>query len=186
MKKIPTLFVREYPPSNRAWLTDAVTPGCEWVLAGEGAATAKYDGTAVLFDGTSWWTRREVKAGKTPPANWMEVDADPVTGKRMGWEPIAQSAFHKVFATVAELPTEPGTYELIGPKINGNPHGLPAHQLYRHGSDRLNCHPSLLTFDGLCALLSPYLQKGYPGWIEGYVWHHPDGRMAKLKARDFR
>ena len=21
--------------------------------------------------------------------------------------------------------------------------------------------------------------------IEGIVWHHPDGRMAKIKARDF-
>lgn len=26
---------------------------------------------------------------------------------------------------------------------------------------------------------------GERGW-EGIVWHHPDGRMAKLKARDFR
>lgn len=22
--------------------------------------------------------------------------------------------------------------------------------------------------------------------VEGVVWHHPDGRMAKLKGRDFR
>jgi len=32
MRKIPTLFVRD--PEDRAHVTDEVTPGCKWVLAG--------------------------------------------------------------------------------------------------------------------------------------------------------
>lgn len=39
MKKIPTLFVREFFPCHKVKITDQVTPGCEWVLAGEGVAT---------------------------------------------------------------------------------------------------------------------------------------------------
>ena len=42
-----------------------ITPGCEWVIAGEGVATRKYDGTCVMYDGDEWWARREVKPGKT-------------------------------------------------------------------------------------------------------------------------
>lgn len=45
MRKIPTLFVREFLPNHKILITDQVTPGCEWVLAGEGVATRKLDGT---------------------------------------------------------------------------------------------------------------------------------------------
>jgi len=37
MQKYLTLFVRD--PENRANVLDEVTPGCEWVIAGEGKAT---------------------------------------------------------------------------------------------------------------------------------------------------
>jgi hypothetical protein len=43
MRKIPTLFVRD--PDDRRHVTEQITPGCEWVTAGEGTATRKYDGT---------------------------------------------------------------------------------------------------------------------------------------------
>ena len=45
MRKIPTLFVREFLPNHKIIITDQVAPGCEWVLAGEGVATRKLDGT---------------------------------------------------------------------------------------------------------------------------------------------
>ena len=48
MNKIPTLFVRD--PENMSRVTREVTPGCEWVLAGEGVATRKWDGTNVLVE----------------------------------------------------------------------------------------------------------------------------------------
>jgi hypothetical protein len=184
MRKIPTVFVRN--PDDRRYVLPEVTPGCEWVLAGEGTATAKYDGTCTAFDGEQWWARREVKPGKTPPPNWEEIDADEVTGKRVGWEPIEQSPFAKAFSDALDnvRPTTIGTYELIGPKVNGNPHERTTHLLVRHGAVEVDL-PASLTFDSLRDALAPYRGNDYRDWIEGIVWHHPDGRRAKLKARDF-
>ena len=45
MKKIPTLFKRVYTDGRVTGITDEVNPGLEWVLAGEGQATVKIDGT---------------------------------------------------------------------------------------------------------------------------------------------
>jgi hypothetical protein len=178
VKKIPTLFVRN--PDDRRYVTDAVTPGCEWVLVGEGVATRKYDGTCVLLDPEGgWWARREVKPGKTPPAGWYEVDRDDVTGKSVGWEPIGSSPFVKFFdEAVKRLDARaPGTYELIGPKINGNPEEVMHHTLVPHA-------------DAQITKLAPRDFNGLRDWVsnvrwEGLVWHHPDGRMVKLKRRDF-
>jgi len=188
MKKIPTLFVRN-PEDRRHVIVGEVTPGCEWVLADEGMPTVKWDGTCVLIlrDGLNvkGFARREVKPGKEPPANWREVDHDEVAGKRAGWEPIAQSGFAKFFdealaAAVEEGdPLTPGTYELCGPKINGNPEDFDRHQLVRHGSGfEVELTPT--TVEGIVAAVGVLGEMG----IEGIVWHHPDGRMAKLKARD--
>ena len=73
-----------------------------------------------------------------------------------------------------------GTYELCGPKVNGNPEGYERHTLVRHDvAERLDA--SDLSFDGLARVMALLGDRG----IEGLVWHHPDGRMAKLKVRDF-
>lgn len=58
MRKIPTLLKRD--PDNMRSVLMEVNPGCEWVLAGEGKPTRKYDGTCVMLDeGGVWWRRRE-------------------------------------------------------------------------------------------------------------------------------
>lgn len=188
MRKIPTVFRRG--DHNRRHVTPVVNHECEWVLAGEGVATRKYDGTCCMFDGLDWWARREVKDGKSAPPNFVVVNYDEATGKTMGWEPIEQSPFAKFHAeALANDGFDPdiwrsGTYELCGPKINGNPEGYEAHYLVHHADDvdRLDLagyRP--LTFESIRALA---LDLGTEG-IEGIVWHHPDGRMAKIKARDF-
>lgn len=177
MRKIPTLFVRH--ADNRKYVTEHVTDGCEWVLAGEGVATRKYDGTCVMCDDDGrWWARREVKAGKPEPENYVAVEQDETTGKTVGWEPIEQSSFAKFFDEAERDHDYAGTYELCGPKINGNPEGYDKHVLVRH-DDASVIEGLRLSYDGL----RTFLTTGYPG--EGIVWHHPDGRMAKLKRRDF-
>lgn len=181
MKKIPTLFERDWN-GDRRYVLPEVTAGCEWVIADEGTPTRKYDGTCMMYDGERWWARREVKAGKTPPYGWVQVDLDEETGKAVGWEPAEQSAFAKYLSEAIpgdlnRFTFPPGTYELIGPKVNGNPEGREAHLLVFHGhADRLIAPRD---FDGLAKWLheQPY---------EGIVWHHPDGRMAKIKKRDFK
>ena len=197
MKKIPTVFVRD---RATGYVTDQVTPGCEWVLAGEGVATRKFDGTCVMFDGDRWWARREVKPGKTPPAGWVEVDRDDTTGKRAGWEPIEQSGFVKFWREAvrgaAKFPHEPdppldavdwlpGTYELVGPKINGNPEHLDRHDLERHGQTVLQSSGQIVPGGAERITVTDLLNAcRFHGW-EGIVWHHRDGRRAKLKVRDY-
>lgn len=191
MKKIPTVFVRDWD-GNPKYVTDQPNPDCAWVFDGEGRATRKYDGTCVMFDGTRWLARREVKPGKPVPPDFIGVEEDETTGKWMGWEPIEQSSFAKFHAQAVEYCGQAaeivangwpvGTYELIGPKINGNPERYNTHVLMEHGwasqsvSEELAAAPR--DFEGLREWLHahPY---------EGIVWHHPDGRMAKLKRRDF-
>lgn len=183
MRKIPTLFKRD--PENMARVLNEVNPGCEWVLAGEGRPTRKYDGTCLLLDADgSWWARREVKPGKRPPPNFRAEETDPNTGKTVGWEPIEQSSFFKAFSsmTPADRYMPSGTYELCGPKVNGNPEGYEHHVLVPHGcySPLFPDHRIPRDFDGLKALLT---SDGFT--FEGVVWHHEDGRMVKIKRRDF-
>lgn len=68
--------------------------------------------------------------------------------------------------------------------VNKNPEGYDTHRLIRHEDaevDVLTSNGIPRDFDGCRARV---IQLGERGW-EGIVWHHPDGRMAKLKARDF-
>lgn len=183
MNKIPTLYVRN--PDDRRHLLTCLTPGCEWVMAGEGRATRKYDGTCVAFDGTSWWARRELKPGQVEPRGWEFVAHDPDTDKRVGWEPIENTGWAKWHAEAVGLYPhadggwEPGTYELCGPKVNGNPEEFYRHQLIPHArAERYSQLDRPMSYDHL-SIVVPMLP-----W-EGIVWHHPDGRMAKLKRWDF-
>lgn len=178
VRKIPTIFERD--PEDRAHVLPNVTAGCEWVLEGEGVPTRKFDGTCTMFDGEKWWARREVKVGKREPESWVHEETDFTTGKRVGWEPIERSpfaAFHEE-ALAGASPFEPGTYELIGPKINGNPEDFSMHCLVRHGVIELQ-NPEPITYETLRDEMTGDFR------FEGVVWHHPDGRMAKLKKRDF-
>jgi len=183
VRKIPTLFVRDWG-GDRRYVLPEVTPGCEWVTAGEGVPTRKYDGTCVMFDGTAWWARREVKADKTAPEGFVALERDPETFKTVGWEPVGQSSFAKAHAAVLArfdpdlCAWRPGTYELCGPKVNGNPEGFEHDNLVIH-EDAMRLKDVPRDFDGLATWLHahPY---------EGIVWHHEDGRMAKIKRRDFR
>lgn len=185
MRKIPTLFVRD--PNDMRHVTRDVHPDCQWVIDGQGIPTRKYDGTCVMYDGQHWWARREVKPGKTTPDGFVAVEHDEATGKTVGWEPVEQSPWRAFLLEAIEYPRsyEDGTYELCGPKINGNPERFERHTLVRHADA-----PMLATMTGhrrwtfdlaveVMAALKPV------GW-EGLVWHHPDGRMAKLKVRDFQ
>ena len=180
MKKIPTVYLRDWD-NNPKYVTREPNPDCAWVFAGEGHATRKYDGTCVMFDGECWWARREVKPGKYGPVGFRLVEEDPETGKRMGWEPIEQSSFarfHEEALANQAGPWPEGTYELLGPKINGNPEDLDLHWLQPHAA-ATSWDDAPRDYDGLREWLHarPY---------EGIVWHHEDGiRMAKIKGRDF-
>jgi hypothetical protein len=177
MKKIISLYQRNYDGDRL--VRDEVTPGAEWVIAGEGVATRKLDGTCCMIRDGKLWKRYEVKPGATaPPGFEPATDVDEATGKIQGWLRAGDSPedrWHRE-AMQFEVTLADGTYELLGPKIQGNPEGHVQHILKPHGAEVLTGVPR--DFDGLKAYLAS-------ANIEGIVWHHPDGRMVKIKAKDF-
>ena len=180
MKKIPTIFERDW--DDRSRVIDKPHPDCAWVFAGEGHATRKIDGTSCMVSAGALFKRREIKHGQVPPPDFVLVDRDVETGKTVGWVPVGdgpEDKYHReAFARAVNLPD--GTYELVGPSIQGNPEGYPENELVPHTLQRLALpiQPPR-NFDGLRAWF------GAEPTLEGIVWHHPDGRMAKIKARDF-
>jgi hypothetical protein len=176
MKKIISLFQRDYEGTRQVF--NEVVPGAEWVIAGEGIATRKWDGTCCLVKDGKLYRRYEVKKGKTPPENFTPAnDVDPHTGKQQGWVPIGDDPQDKWHREAFNALVFDGTYELCGPKIQGNPEQFEIHVLIRHGADEI--HPPR-TFNELREWFSDDTVN-----IEGVVWHHPDGRMVKIKAKDF-
>jgi hypothetical protein len=175
VKKIPTLFIRDSADPRR--VTREVTPGCEWVLAGEGVATRKWDGTACLVREGKLYKRMDWDAQKGPaPPQWLHHDFNPEQRSGHGWYPVGDGPedwMHRL-ASLAGLAD--GTYELCGPKIGKNPEAMESYALIAHGY--LHVEDAPRDFDGLATFL-PHLL------AEGIVWHHLDGRMAKIKRRDF-
>lgn len=181
MKKIISYFQRNYDGDRL--VRDEIVPGAEWVLAGEGVATRKYDGTCVMIQDGVMWKRYEVKQGKTPPEGFIPAnDPDPVTGKTQGWVPVGDGPEDRWYRQAlidndaAAADYGDGTFELIGPKVQGNPERFDSHALVRHGADQLPAAPRTYT------ALREYLEQAD---IDGIVWHRDNGDMVKIKAKDF-
>ena len=190
MKKIASLYQRNYEGDRL--LRDEVVPGSELVLAGEGIATVKIDGTCCLVKNGVLYRRYDAKHGKIPPAGFIPAQpaADPVTGHWPGWLVVGEGAgdqYHREAwdALVIEhgdtgtIPTD-GTYELVGPKVQGNPYGYSEHCLLKHGA---------LLWAGVptgFAELRDFLRCSN---IEGIVWWRdigdPDCDKVKVKRKDF-
>ena len=178
MKKIISLFQRNYETDRL--VRDEVVPGAEWVAAGEGVATRKFDGMCSLVRDGKLYKRYDAQGGKTPPAGFEPTqDPDPNTGHWPGWLLVGAGPedrwFREAFEAAA-LPIPDGTYELCGPKVQGNPEGFEKHTLVAHGVEVFADAPR--DFAGIKAYL-----ENRP--IEGIVWRHPDGRMVKIKRKDF-
>lgn len=186
MQKIPTMFQRNWDAIPHH-VIDAVTPGCEWVLAGEGKPTRKIDGTACLVQNGKLYKRKEIKAAPDNETRLLPEDFIPVEkdkdGHWFGWLPVGDGPEDRYFREAFYgITYEDGTYELIGPKVNKNPEKAMIHALIRHGGPGLAGEITDVvvprTFDGLLEYFTQYP-------IEGIVFHHEDGRMAKIKGKDF-
>lgn len=182
MKKIPTIFDRDWN-GDRSRVVDKPHPDCAWVFAGEGVATKKLDGTCCLVRDGKLYKRHELKAGKSAPPGFEIVDHDDETGKTVGWVPVGdgpEDRWHREgFAAAGGSSAANGTYELVGPKVQGNPERFATIGIVPHASAYTDIEqPPDRTFEDLRAWLADRD-------IEGLVFHHPDGRMAKIKLRDF-
>jgi len=201
MKKIPSLFKRDYTGTRLVY--DEIVRGSEWVINGEGIATIKHDGTACMVRNDKLFKRydRKLKKGpyrhkrnnpnfiptladyKTVPAGWEPCEPEPNhhTGHWPGWVPVGdepESKWHReAFQKYIHL--KDGTYELVGPKIQGNPYKLLFHDLWLHGFEAYSANNEPpRDFESLYNFFQEHQ-------VEGIVWHHPDGRMVKIKRHDF-
>lgn len=184
MIKMPCVFVREFHGRDAFTITEQVTPGCEWVLAGEGAGSQKRDGTACAFLGSELFkrydARKDRKTGeyRMPPAGAIACgEPDAVTGHWPHWAPIGPQDYwhHEALDRQRAELVDGATYELCGPKVQGNPEHLERHVLLRHGAELLE---------------PPRTFAGLRDWLalaacEGIVFAHEDGRRAKIRRSDF-
>lgn len=170
MQKIPTMFVRDESTKGHP-VVDQVKPECQWVLDGEGVATLKLDGTNVEIRGGQLFKRQKPKERDYDKASYVPCDRD---------NPADRWAFDAFDALKEQAD---GIYELCGPKVQGNPHRLESHILI----------PVVPPGPVVCGMVIEPADRTYEGlrsWLrssefEGIVFHHNDGRMAKIKRRDF-
>ena len=185
MKKIPTLFEREYKDHKVVGINPVLTsPDLQWVLDGKGIATEKIDGTCCAIINGKFYKRYDAKKGKKPPENAIPCcDPDPITGHWPHWIPVSEedpsSWWHMVAKENAEMVTEEplcdGTYEAVGPHFQGNPYHLDRDVLIRHGLHILYVER---TFEGI----KKYLEEHE---IEGIVFWKDGEPQCKIKRSDF-
>lgn len=195
MPKLESPFVRE--EINGAYVvTRQIAPGYEWVFNDpEVRAIEKLHGTdvSILIDGDqihSIWNRDVlVMRG----------------GLRIGLDNTGRYLIEGVMNAIEKryvslLPEGQWFGEVVGPKIHGNPYGLDQHlwipfRTYAWENLSYNSwgkYPK--TFDAISAWfkdLQPLYTTMLHGknydkhFVEGVVFTHPDGRMAKLRKDMF-
>lgn len=189
VKKIISLFQRNYYGNRR--VRNEVVPGAEWVIAGEGVATRKWDGACCMIENGRLFKRYDAKKFKIPPEGFIPAQElpDANTGHWPGWLEVGDGPEDKWFREAlinndAEAGDyEDGTYELVGPKVQGNPDGFSRHILISHGA-------SWLSESGGWPQDVPRTYESLKQWlaendVEGIVWHRENGDMVKIKAKDF-
>lgn len=178
MKKISTLFKKN--PENLGRVINEINPENQWVFNGEGVATRKFDGTAAAIINGEVYKRYDVKKGRQAPEGAIPCqEPDEITGHHPHWVKCNRELKEdKYFFEAFDIKEnkEDGTYELCGPKVQGNPENLTNHFLVKHGEFTLPM--SDYSFEGI----RQYLQDIN---VEGIVFHHPDGRMCKIRKSDF-
>ena len=185
MKKIPTLFKREFSDHRVVKVLPEVTPGLEWVLAGEGTATMKVDGSCAAMLGGKFYKRFDAKPGRGVPEGAIPCDdPDPVTGHWPHWVPVDWSqsadkwfveALNNSFAVV-DFAAD-ATYEAIGPHFQKNPYHLEKDVLVRHGQICLDGQFER-SFDGIRRYLESHAVEGIVFWKDGEP-------KCKIKRTDY-
>lgn len=184
MKKIISLFQRNYDSDRK--VRNEVTPGAEWVINGEGDATRKFDGTCCMIRDNQLYKRYELKRGKPAPEGFEPAQApDAVTGDVPGWLPITEQDKWHQEGLINERHYNggvvfDGTYELCGPKVQGNPEGYSVHRLVKHGQTILLDCPR--DFEGIKSYLQAHDYEGIVWWRD---IGDPNCEKVKIKKKDF-
>ena len=198
MKKIPTVFERQYENHKVVGISDTFTNKMAEAAFLFGEATLKWDGSCCAIIGGELYKRYDAKKGKKPPEGAIPCcEADPVTGHHPHWvkcdpnnpadkwfiEAFDEFAYQLTLKAERNYPGEKchlriydGTYEAVGKHFQGNPYEWDGDTLVRHGELILDCVPR--TFEGI----KEYLSENY---IEGIVFWLDGEPVAKIKRSDF-
>ena len=203
MKKIPTLFEREFTEDHKAIVTmpPKVISGMEWVMNGEGIATVKIDGACCAMIDGQFYKRYDAKIGKNgvqkpvpDGAIKCQDEPDPVTGHLPCWVLVTDKPedkwYREAFKNAIRFETLIGinsqikycdwTYEAIGKHFQGNPYKLDYDILEPHGAmkaNTLNNMPYRTSND-----IKFWLQCHN---VEGIVFWKDGKPQCKIKRKDF-
>lgn len=186
MRKIKTIFDRNWTTNRKVNATLAV----DFDFAGA-IATEKLDGMnvrltlrqheVVRVEKRRNPTKLQKSKGIIEP--WY-VDADPQASQDK-W------IFDAVNNTdYTEVPDGAWSAEAIGKNIQGNPLNLEGNTIFFFSLPAWRARITLANVPSEFEALRTYLAQqksaiGKETLIEGIVWHHPDGRMVKIKRKDF-
>lgn len=179
MKKIPTLFEREYANHKVVGIKPNVTKGMGWVLEGKGIATLKFDGSCCAIINGEFYKRYDAKKGKKPPEGAIPCcEPDLITGHHPHWVKVDKNNPADKWFVIAYQNTDnctDGTYEAIGIHFQGNPYGLDCDVLVKHGQEVIKIERS---FEGIKEWLKTHNEEGLVFWRDGEP-------KCKIKRSDF-
>ena len=183
MEKIPTLFERD----DHFRVIDRPRPECAWVFDGEGTPTEKLDGTNVRLTVRSGQLVRAEKRRNPSKVQKQQgivdgwyVDIDDYSAEDKWILAAARNT------DVAAWPDGEHPCEALGPRIQGNPLGLTEHRCVPFNLHVPEFPDPPRSYTGLQEYLASLDSRFAPGHLaEGIVFHHPDGRRAKIKRKDF-
>lgn len=186
MKKIPTLFKREFEGHNIVRvLPELSDESLQWVLDGEGIATVKWDGACCAIINGEFYKRYDAKNGKPIPEGAIKCqeEADPITGHLPCWVKVDPNnpsdkwfieAENRVKYTKTQV-VPFRTYEAVGKHFNGNPYNMEYDTLIPHGINEIEVDR---TFEGIKQYLEAVYHEGIVFWKDGEP-------KCKIKRSDF-
>lgn len=200
MKKIPTLFIREFE-DHKVVKTSSIFTNLECMAAFYfGTPTIKYDGSCCAVIDGIFYKRYDAKKGKSIPENAIKCQEkpDPITGHMPCWVPVDdRDTADKWFVAAMENVCRPdellpdGTYEAIGKHFQGNPYLWNIDTLVPHGTMiaevfRPPIPGSAQLTDDDCELALNYTKSYLEKFAhEGIVFWLNDRPVCKIKRTDF-
>jgi hypothetical protein len=186
MKKILTIFERDWE-GNRGVIDKPIT-GLDLEILKQAVATEKLDGTNVrvtIRGGTCVRLEKrrnpdKIQKQKGIVEPWY-VDADEYdSGDKWLYDALKHT-------DLQSLPDGEWSGEAIGLNIQGNPLNLPNNRIVFFTLGQAPVFDNVpITYQSLKEWLPKQKSKyGNNCKIEGIVWHFSDGRMYKIKAKDF-